>query len=329
MKALFWILAGTAAFLALFIPTFSEWCYHFIFSRGKQTSLDEIDLSRTYYAPYTKILLPAMKQMKELPYERLEMKSRDGLSLKALYYGQGSGHCAVFVHGYRATPFNNFAAVSRDVMEMGYDLFFPIQRAHGESEGNRITLGQLEQQDLLDWLNVLNETYAPESIVLYGLSMGSTTVALASDRLPENVRCMVLDCGFSNLYDRVKGRFRSTHVPGPEFFTRIINRMCRRRMGFDMHETDTAHALQHTDVPALFIHGTADRSVTLEEGRRNIEACASEKEVFLVKDAPHAIGYMAGGEETKTLLRQFLKRNDPRETRDDDTNNVKGDTDLK
>ena len=309
-----WILIAVILFAAL-IWSFCEWCYRFIFGRGKQRSFDEMDLSRTYYAPYTDRLLEAMAQMKALPYEKLDMISRDGLSLKALYHSQGSGHCIVFVHGYRATPFNNFSCVSRDVMEAGYDLFFPIQRAHGESEGNRITLGQLEQQDLLDWLDVLNRTYAPESIVLYGLSMGATTVALISDRLPENVRSMVLDCGYPSLYERIKGRFRSTYVPFPGFFTRVINLMVRKRMGFDMHETDARKALQRTRVPALFFHGTGDRFVTPKEGKKLIDACASEKEVHFVEGAPHALSYMAGKEETKNLVLAFLKRTDSIQTK--------------
>ena len=71
---------------------------------------------------------------------------------------------------------------------------------------------------------------------------------------------------------------------------------------------DTREFLPKAAVPALFCHGTADRTVPLSQGLKNYEACACEKEKYIVQGAGHTLCYLYGGKEAAFQLDQFIQK---------------------
>ncbi|MFR7743588.1 MAG: hypothetical protein ACLU3I_10065 [Acutalibacteraceae bacterium] len=74
------------------------------------------------------------------------------------------------------------------------------RRAHGQSEGVYITFGIHERRDAATWAQYAAMHFGPDHpLFLGGLSMGATTVLLASAlELPPSVRGVIADCGFSS-----------------------------------------------------------------------------------------------------------------------------------
>jgi len=58
----------------------------------------------------------------------------------------------------------------------------------------------------------------------------------------------------------------------------------------------------------LFIHGDEDNFVPSWMGRRNFEACTSEKYFLLVSEAGHAESYHKDPERYESCVRDFLKK---------------------
>ena len=68
-----------------------------------------------------------------------------------------------------------------------------------------LTFGIKERYDCVYWCEYMSENYPEiEEIILNGISMGATTILLASEfNLPSKVKGIVADCGFTSPKDIV------------------------------------------------------------------------------------------------------------------------------
>ena len=303
-----WILTLAAALLLIYLLI----CFILffkVFLRGDAPPLDEVDLAATHYAAYADEIVEKLRALRGQANEVIRIRTFDGTELAAHYYDRHSPCTAVLLHGYRAPYLNNFAVSGTWLMEQGFNLLIPVQRAHGESGGRFMSLGEFEHRDLACWLEALHERYRPERVVLYGVSMGCNAAIRASETLPEgSVDAMVLDCGYANTFDTVARQLSQMPAFPARLFAHGINLFARLIGRFDMRSGDTREVLKRATIPAFFIHGTADDVVPVEQGRENYLACASPKAAFFAEDAAHATGFMAGGEALRGQLVSFLER---------------------
>ena len=210
--------------------------------------------------------------------QALEIRSRDGLRLKAWFYDRGGDTTILFCHGYRGGP-EELAPIARVMCEKGCNALMICQRACSDSEGAYFTMGARERYDLLDWIDRLNELRPGGEIVLFGWSMGASTVMGAlGEELPENVRCAVCDCGYENLYDQLLAstNLYMPKLPFKAFFTDVLDLYCRVFYRFSLRQP-LSRGLEKCTVPVLFIHGSADGLVPYENLDRCYTACASRK----------------------------------------------------
>lgn len=167
-------------------------------------------------------------------------------------------------------------------------------------------MGVTEQSDVLRWVAFAAAMPTVEHVVLYGVSMGAASIAYASDRLgaEHKVRAMVLDCGFLGVYDQLRDDCRRLHLP-PWAILPVMRLCFRLRFGRDIRVRTTA-SLEKTTVPALFLHGKADESVSFSHGEAVFAACASEKEAYFHPTAAHTCTLPASGEEAARVFLSFL-----------------------
>ena len=86
--------------------------------------------------------------------------------------------------------------------EQGWNVLLPDMRTHGESEGKYIGMGWLDRLDVLKWIDLIRERDEQAQIILHGVSMGGATVMMTSgEALPENVRAVIDDCGYTSVWD--------------------------------------------------------------------------------------------------------------------------------
>lgn len=251
----------------------------------------------------------ARASMSELPYEEVTTTSHDGLTLYGQLYRaeRDEGRYLLCMHGYRSSPADFMCAVSF-FLSLGYHVLLVHQRSHGKSEGKWITFGIKERYDCLSWCHHLIESYGNDiRIVLDGLSMGATSVLMASALdLPKNVVGVMADCGFTSPWDIVC-HVAKTSMHLPKFpLLYLMRPFVRLTAGFDLKTTSTVEAVAHTDLPILLIHGLADDFVPHEMSLRTYRACRSESRLVSVEGAGHGLSYIVDEAACQEACATFL-----------------------
>ncbi len=309
-----WILLGVLA--VLLIVLFGAAWYFFKLSivraEKEKTEADFYEGSDSIWKPFRESMEKSQEWLKENTAEHAHIPSFDGLKLSALYVPaeteKPKGTCIVF-HGYRSLATVDFAPEVEFLHNLGYRLLVPYQRSHGESEGKYITYGVNERFDCRDWAKYIEDRFPGEDIFLMGISMGSATVMMASDLdLPETVRGIVADCGFTTPWE-IMAHVAKKDYRLPAFpLLNLVDLLSRWKAGYSLKGADSRKALAKTRIPLLFIHGEQDDFVPLSMTRENFAACGSEKELYLVEKAGHAQSFVIDPEGCKEKIESFLAK---------------------
>jgi len=108
--------------------------------------------------------------------------------------------CIIYMHGNASNKMEGLQMWEK-VVSQGFNLCTFDFSGCGKSEGEWVTLGHSEQDDLKCLIQHLYENRRVSAIGLWGRSMGATTSILYLSN-PENagtVNCCVLDSGFCSL----------------------------------------------------------------------------------------------------------------------------------
>lgn len=263
-----------------------------------------------YYA-YRGLLEAGKAWYDDQAVEELWMRSYDGLRLygRLIRHEQAKGSI-LMMYGYHGEALMDFGASMRYCYEAGYNLLIPDQRTHGISEGRYITFGVRERRDVNSWIAQLNERFGKElPVFLYGLSMGCSTVLMASGlTMPENVKAIIADCGYTRPLD-ICAHVLKTRMRLPVFpVLPIVGLICWLFAGFGLRQASVPRALKTNTRPVLFYHGGKDDFVPLWMGNANYANCVAEKEQIIIEDAMHAQCFLMDPARCLGALGTFLEK---------------------
>lgn len=217
----------------------------------------------------------------------------------------------IAMHGWRSSWARDFGLVMDFFQKNGCCVLCPEQRGQGGSGGAYMSFGLAERYDCLNWAVWAAEKMPNLPVYLCGVSMGASTVLMAAGlALPENVRGIIADCGFTTpaaIWEHVaKNHLHLKYdlCNGP------ARRKWRRRMKGDMDDGSCVEAMKSCRVPVLFVHGDADHFVPVEMTYENFAACAAPKELLIVKGAEHGMSYLTDPVAYEDKVRQFWARFD-------------------
>ena len=307
MMKIFLIVLGIVA--VVFISALLYF-YRFAFVRFKKGETDDINNAMNkVLKPYADIINDGYEYIENSPHTWVSTKSFDGLTLAARYYPCGdSTRTMILFHGYRSAAKRDFSCAVRMYNEMGLNVLLCDQRSHGKSEGKLITYGVKERHDVFSWIDFVLQNYGQDTeIFLGGMSMGATTVLLSAGLgLPENVKGIVADCGFTSPHDIIKSVAKKTfHMPSWIFYP-AFDLICRVSGRFSIYGVSTEDALKENRVPILFIHGKADDFVPCKMSERGYDAATCEKRILLVEGAGHGFSYLIDTEGVRRELEEFI-----------------------
>lgn len=300
------------AVLVIFVVV-SIGMFFFTFVRRKGARLDDLTVKEnSSLRKYHALIQEGMDFIDRYPRKIVTTKSYDGLKLSASEFccKHARGTMILF-HGYRSMAKRDFSCAVRMYLQHGLNVVMVDQRSHGASEGRLITFGVKERKDVLSWINYVRERFGEdEPIFLGGMSMGATTVMMATELdLPENVKGQVVDCGYTSAADIIGlVSVRKYHVPASITLT-MMEWVCRLFGGFSLYESSSVTALAKKDnIPVFFIHGKADRLVPYEMSIQSYEAAASRKYILLVEGAAHGCSYLVDPEGVDSRIGDFIDR---------------------
>ncbi len=237
------------------------------------------DVNSGPLAEYKHVFEKSLEYIDALPSQRFFIKSFDGLRLAATYYNNDNSDTTILLfHGYRSDGKFDFACAVKFYFELGLNVLVVDQRCNGESGGKLITFGIKERYDVLSWTNFINQKFAPKNIFLSGVSMGATTVMMAANLdLPDNIRGIIADCGFTAAPDIIKKVALQAFKINATPILPLLNTMCKLFGKFDLYETTTIKSLSESDIPIFFIHGKCDGFVPCEMTETSYEAARGQK----------------------------------------------------
>lgn len=285
--------------------------YKVAFYSGKrQKEQGPPPLEATPFAPYREQIVRLYRQIRDRPCETVTITSSDGLTLYGRYYHVTDGApLDIGFHGYRSSAFTDFAGGSEISFQMGHNLLLIDQRAHGNSGGHSISFGIKERQDLLCWVEYALERFGPDTkILLYGVSMGASTVLMAADMsLPENVKGIVADCPYAVPMDIILHVGRTN--PLPQWLIKPFVFIGAAVFGgFDLGETDVLRAVKDSQIPILILHGQDDAFVPPEMSAAIHAQNPQMVERHTFPGADHALSYLTDTQRYQNLVRAFICR---------------------
>ena len=228
------------------------------------------------------------EELLKLPHEEIHISSFDGLRLVGDYYNFEKDKLIIFCHGLHSSPYISFSYTALNFIKKGYNVLIIDQRGSDRSGGKYQTYGKYESKDLLSWLEVFENDEKIKEIILYGISLGATSIMMASDQITsKKVKKLVLENGFTNHQALANWLISSRHVPG-FMFMRSVTFLAKHLAKVSPEDVNTVEHIKNSKIPAVFIFNLKDKVVTKENFINNYDTCSVRKTLINIEDAPHA-----------------------------------------
>ncbi|MDR5587845.1 MULTISPECIES: alpha/beta hydrolase [Clostridium] len=243
-------------------------------------------------------------------YNDIYIKSFDDLNLHGyqILYTNNSQKWVVMVHGYTGEGMR-MGSRAKAFYEMGYNIVIPDLRGHGKSEGNYIGMGWHDRKDIIEWINYIVNKDKESEILLYGISMGASTVMMTSgENLPSNVKAIIEDCGYTSAWDefsyQLKSMFKLPKFP-IMYAASVITKM---KSGYFLKEASAIKQVSKSKTPILFIHGEEDKFVPYFMLDKVYNAAKCEKEILIVKEAGHCKAHKVNPDLYWNTIKKFVDK---------------------
>lgn len=243
-----------------------------------------------------------------LKYKDIRFASEDGVPLRAWWVADDGGEsAAVLVHGFGGNRSEEHILRTAGIyVSKGYSVLMLDLRGHGDSGGERRTLGYKEVRDVRAAISWLKERrYDPDDVVLHGWSMGAATVVRAAPGT--GVAAVVEEAGYADLPLLLRGEL-SENSGLPAFFNPGILLSAKLFLDFDPWAVvpgDEAAQLRRENVPLFVIHSTTDETIPFEHARLYRRA-NPEAEFWRLEGYDHVQAYTHPDYEKR--LSRFLER---------------------
>ncbi len=300
------IVAITFLFLLPFI------CYKrtFYAKGNKEKNFDATNLpDQDVYNLYKELILKDIFDVRNFPYQNLQIQSFDKLNLYAKYYEYDKDSpIEIMFPGYRGNAERDLSTGVKRAFKCGRSVVLVDQRASGKSDGHTISFGINERIDCLYWARYVSEKFGQNrKIILTGISMGAATVLMASNLdLPANVIGVLADCPYNMPKDIIMKVVKDMKLP-PKVVYPFIKLGARMYGNFLLDSASPIESVKETKLPIIFFHGTNDDYVPCEMSQKLFDACQSEKELVTIEGGSHGTSYMKDPDKYIDKLNSFFR----------------------
>ena len=191
--------------------------------------------------------------------------------------------CVVYLHGNSSSRCEALAEI-KYLLPLNITVFAFDFSGCGKSQGEYISLGYYEKEDVESVIEYLRKTNKVSTIGLWGRSMGAVTAIMYGDRDP-SIAGMVLDSAFASLKELIEELVKE-RVNLPNFIlnqaTKLVKSTIMKKAKFNLDEIEPKIYAERCFIPALFCHANNDNFVDKHHCKDLYDIYAGDKNVIYV-----------------------------------------------
>jgi fermentation-respiration switch protein FrsA (DUF1100 family) len=221
----------------------------------------------------------------------------------------------IVCHGLASSKANHLI-MSRSLVPAGYNVLIFDFRAHGESDGQFASFGDLERRDVLAAVRFVKTHKPRESQHVYGVgaSMGAAALISAAGDPAEEGQAIEAVAVYGTYDDlRLTERavsMQSFPVPLRQIVDWFAIPMASAQVGSDLQKFRPADSISAIwPRPVLIIHGINDQIIPFERGRALFDAAYEPRERIWLEKSDH--NSIIADEKTAERVREFFDRAEP------------------
>lgn len=192
--------------------------------------------------------------------------------------------CVIYLHGNSSSRCEVIPEV-RYLLPRNITVFAFDFTGCGRSEGDYISLGWHEQEDVECVINYLRKSNKVSTIGLWGRSMGAVTALMYGSKDP-SIAGLVLDSPFSSLKILIDELARE-RVNLPNFIInqaiKLIKEIIKEKANFNLDDIEPINYAGKCFIPAYFCHAKGDTFVDIHHCKDLYKLYAGDKKVVYVK----------------------------------------------
>ena len=194
----------------------------------------------------------------------------------------------IYMHGNSSARVEVLPQLSY-LLSLGVAVFSFDFAGSGKSDGEYVSLGYYEREDLACIVAHLRATGVVSTIALWGRSMGAATALMFGDRDP-SIACMILDSPFADLTQLAeemveKGREQGIVVPTfvVSVALRMIQNSVKKQANVNIKHISPVSHVDKCFIPALFVAGEHDDFIKKHHAETLYERYAGDKNLIIVE----------------------------------------------
>ncbi len=272
-------------------------------------------LLRQFIYPRTKELLGAQKVQRiraklfmEHAPTSISFESTQGITLRGVLLERTKPlGTIVLCHGYRGSKESLYRFAD---MFPSYNLLYFDFRGHGESEGDYVTIGDLESYDVEAAVAFAKKRYPGKPLVILGVSMGASAALKALDRNPHLADAIVLDSPYAVLLEIMQSAY-DAEAPMPRFpFFNLTYYGGRYLAGCDF-AVNPQEYMKNLQIPAILIHSCTDDFINPDHAMRLFAAAdeaPAKVRFWLTPPATHGHAHREHYDVYKKMMGKFFRK---------------------
>ncbi|GJP67546.1 hypothetical protein CLOP_g24356 [Closterium sp. NIES-67] len=191
--------------------------------------------------------------------------------------------CVIYCHGNSGCRADASEAVFV-LLPSNITVFALDFSGSGMSQGDYVTLGRFEMEDLTTVVDHLRVEGSVSLIGLWGRSMGAVTSLMYAAK-DLSIAGMVLDSPFSNLPNLILELVDTFKIKLPKFTVKMLvyylrNLIKKKVPDFDINDLDAVAVAKTSFIPVLFGHASGDTFILPHHSQQIHEAYAGDKNLI-------------------------------------------------
>lgn len=233
-----------------------------------------------------------------LEAEDVYLSTGDGVRIHGWFVpAEGAAHTVLLFHGNGGNLTDRIEKLAL-LHSLNVSVLAIDYRGYGRSEGRPGERGLYADADAAYGYLCREQGVEPESIVLYGESLGGAVAVDLASRKP--VGAVILESTFTSAKDMAR---KAMPFLPPELYLRS--------------KLDSAGKIAGIGAPLLIMHGARDTTVPIEHARRLFEKASQPKTLVEIPGVGHNDMFVVAEERYIRSLSEFLgKLSEPQESED-------------